>query len=194
MEAQHIREAQRYAIDPDMSRFTVRAFASGMLAAMGHSPTLAIRDFTGDAEFAPESPDAAALHIKIKAGSLNLTNNVSDKDRSEIERTMNQEVLETARYPEISFESSKVSASKVGDGQYLINLVGELSLHGVTKSEPVSAQVAIVGDTLRAHGEFSLLQTAYGIKPVSIAGGTLKLKDELKCSFDILARKKAGNS
>jgi polyisoprenoid-binding protein YceI len=187
-------EAERYAIDPDMSRFTVRAFASGMLAAMGHSPTLAIRDFTGKAEFAPGSLDAAALHIKIKAGSLNVTNNVSDKDRGEIERTMNQEVLETARYPEISFESSKVSASKVGDGQYLVNLVGDLSLHGVTKSEPVSAQVAIMGDTLRAHGEFSVLQTAYGIKPVSIAGGSLKLKDELKCSFDILARKQAGSS
>jgi polyisoprenoid-binding protein YceI len=186
-------EAEQYAIDPDMSRFTVRAFASGMLAAMGQSPTLAVRDFTGNAEFAPDSLDAA-LHIKIKAGSLNVTDNVSDKDRREIERTMNQEVLETARYPDILFESSKVSASKVGDGQYLVNLIGDLSLHGVTKSQPLSAQVAIMGDTLRAHGEFSLLQTAYGIKPVSIAGGTLKLKDELKCSFDILARKQTGNS
>jgi polyisoprenoid-binding protein YceI len=187
-------EVDHYAIDPDMSRFTVRAFASGMLSALGHSPTLAVRDFTGQAEFAPGSLDAAALHIKIKAGSLNVTDNVSDKDRREIERTMNQEVLETARYPEILFDSSKVSASKVGDGQYLINLVGDLSLHGVTNSEPLSAQVALIGDTLRAHGEFSLSQTSYGIKPVSIAGGSLKLKDELKCSFDILARKQPGNS
>jgi polyisoprenoid-binding protein YceI len=185
---------EHYAIDPDMSRFTVRAFASGMLAAMGHSPTLAVRGFAGQAEFAPGSLDAAALHIKIQAGSLNVTDNMSDKDRNEIERTMNQDVLETARYPEILFDSSKVSASKVGDGQYLVNLVGDLSLHGVTNSEPLSAQVALIGDTLRAHGEFSLLQTAYGIKPVSIAGGSLKLKDELKCSFDILARKQAGNS
>ncbi|MGA2213791.1 MAG: hypothetical protein ABSH31_11000, partial [Bryobacteraceae bacterium] len=90
---------EHYAIDPDMSRFTVRAFASGLLASMGHSPTLAVRDFTGQAEFASDSLDAAALHIKIKAGSLNVTDNVSDKDRREIERTMNQEVLETARYP-----------------------------------------------------------------------------------------------
>jgi polyisoprenoid-binding protein YceI len=187
-------EVEYYAIDPDMSRFTVRAFASGMLAAMGHSPTLAVRDFTGKAEFSPSSLDAAALHIKIKAGSLNVTDNVSDKDRREIERTMNQEVLETERYPEILFESSKVSANKVGDGQYLVNLVGALSLHGVTNSQPVSAQVALIGDTLRAHGEFSVLQTAYGIKPVSIAGGSLKVKDELKCSFDILARKQAGSS
>ena len=187
-------EVERYAIDPDMSRFTVRAFATGLLAAMGHSPTIAVRDFTGQAEFTSDSLDAAALHIKIKTGSLSVTDNVSDKDRREIERTMNQDVLETARYPEILFESSKVSASKVGDGQYLVNMVGDLSLHGVTNSEPLSAQVAVTGDILRAHGEFSLLQTAYGIKPVSIAGGSLKLKDELKCSFDILARKQAGNS
>lgn len=182
-----------YAIDPDMSRFTVRAFATGMLAVMGHSPTLAVRDFTGQAEFAPGTLDAAALHIKIKAGSLNVTDNVSDKDRREIERTMNQDVLETARYPEIVFDSSKVSASKVGDGQFMVNLVGDLSLHGITNSEPLSAQVALIGDTLRAHGEFSLSQTTYGIKPISIAGGSLKLKDELKCSFDILARKQAGS-
>jgi hypothetical protein len=64
----------------------------------------------------------------------------------------------------------------------------------VTNSQPLSAQVALIGDTLRAHGEFSLLQTAFGIKPVSIAGGSLKLKDELKCSFDILARKQVGSS
>ena len=143
--------------------------------------------------FRPASLDAAALHIKIKAGSLNVTNDVSDKDRREIERTMNQDVLETARYPEISFDSSKVSASKVGDGQYLDQSGGNLSLHGVTNSQPLSAQVALIGDTLRAHGEFSMRQTAYGIKLVSIAGGALKLKDELKFTFDIVARKQAGS-
>ena len=86
-----------------------------------------------------------------------------------------------------------VSASTAGDGQYWVNLVGQLSLHGVTCSQPLAAQVALQGDTLRAHGEFSLLQTMYKIKLVSIAGGTLKLKDELKCSFDVLARKQSAN-
>jgi hypothetical protein len=44
------------------------------------------------------------------------------------------------------------------------------------------------GDTLRAYGEFSIRQSDYGIAPVSAAGGTLKLKDELKFNFDITAR------
>ena len=46
-----------------------------------------------------------------------------------------------------------------------------------------------MGDTLRAQGEFDVRQTDFGIKPVSVAGGTLKIKDELKCSFDLLAAK-----
>lgn len=184
-------EADRYAIDPGVSRFTVRAFASGMFSPFGHSPTLLVREFTGQAKFAPGTLDGAELHIQIKAGSLAVADNISDKDRRQIEQTMNQDVLEIATYPEIVFDSLKVSASKAGDGQYWVNLVGTLSLHGVSNSEPIAAQVAVIGDTLRAHGEFSLFQTTYGIKPVSIAGGSLKLKDELKCKFDIVARKEA---
>jgi polyisoprenoid-binding protein YceI len=182
-------EAEHYVIDSGVSRFTVRAYATGMLSALGHSPTLAVRDFEGEARFAPGTLADAALTIKVKAGSLSVTDNISDKDRREIERTMNQEVLRTAEYPEIVFQSANVSASKAGDGQYWINLVGELSLRGVKNTQPVSAQVSILGGMLRAHGEFSLAQSTYGIKPVSIAGGSLKLKDELKCSFDIVARK-----
>jgi polyisoprenoid-binding protein YceI len=185
---------ERYSIDPDISRFVVRVVASGMLSAFGHNPTIVIRDFAGEARFDPGSLDSAELHLRVKSGSLAVTDNVSDKDRREIERTMNQEVLETAKYPEIVFDSSNVSASKAGDGQYWINLVGDLSLHGVTSTQPVAAQVALMGDTLRAYGEFALRQTTYGIKLVSVAGGTLKVKDELKCSFDIVARKQPNHS
>ena len=183
-----------YSIDPVMSRFTARATASGMLSSFGHNPTIAIREFTGEAAFEPDSLENAEVHLRINAQSLAVTDNISDKDRREIERTMNQEVLEVARYPDIVFDSAKVSASKAGDGQYWVNLVGHLTLHGVTNDQPVAAQVALIGDTLRAHGEFSLRQTEYGIKLVSVAGGTLKLKDELKCSFDILARKQPNHS
>jgi polyisoprenoid-binding protein YceI len=184
---------EHYVIDSDMSRFTVRAFATGMLSALGHSPTIAIREFSGEAEFLRDSLEQAAVHLKIKAGSLAVTDNVSDRDRREMERAMNDSVLEVARYPEIAFDSSEVSASNGGNGQYSVNMVGDLSLHGVTNSQAVSVQMALTGDLLRAHGEFPLRQTDYAIKLVSVAGGTLKIKDELKCSFDIVARKRADN-
>ena len=37
----------RYRFDPSLSRFTVRAFASGLLSFVGHSPTFAVRQFAG---------------------------------------------------------------------------------------------------------------------------------------------------
>jgi polyisoprenoid-binding protein YceI len=184
---------EHYDIDSEMSKFTVRAFASGMLSAFGHSPTLAVREFAGEARFAEGTIEEAFLRINVKAASLTVIDQISEKDRREIENTMNQRVLETQKYPDIVFESSNISASKAGNGQYWVNLVGQLSLHGVTRDQPLAAQVALIGDSLRAHGEFSLLQTMYGIDVVSLAGGTLKLKDELKCSFDVLARRQAQN-
>ena len=48
-----------------------------------------------------------------------------------------------------------------------------------------------MGDILRANGEFTLRQTDYRIKLASVAGGALKLKDELKFTFDIVARRKS---
>ena len=183
-----------YVIDPGISRFTVRAFASGMFSAFGHNPTLAIRDFEGEATFSPEAMDDSRLVLRIQAASLSVTDKISDKDRRELESTMNQDVLESSRYPEIVFESSKVSASRAGDGQFFVNMVGALTMHGVSNSQPVAAQISLTGDMLHAHGEFSILQSAYGIKPISVAGGALKVKDELKCAFDIVARKKVDNS
>jgi hypothetical protein len=45
-----------------------------------------------------------------------------------------------------------------------------------------------MGAMLRISGEFSLRQSDYGIKPVSFAGGALRLKDELKFNFELVAR------
>jgi hypothetical protein len=42
---------------------------------------------------------------------------------------------------------------------------------------------------LKAVGNFTLLQSDFGIELVSVAGGSLKVKDELKFSFDVVARK-----
>lgn len=178
-----------YLLDKSASRFTVRAFASGMLSALGHSPTFAIRDFAGEVGFDSAAPEHASLRVKIRADSLEVTDEIKSKDRREMESTMNQTVLESSKYPAIVYESTGTSAEQLGEGRYKVAVKGSLSLRGVTRSLPVIAQLAINGDMLRAYGEVSMLQSSYGIPLVSVAGGTLKLKDELKFAFDIVARK-----
>ncbi len=82
-----------------------------------------------------------------------------------------------------------LSIQKISENLYAVTLNGELSLHGVTRALPIAARVTMKGETLRAAGDFSVRQSDYEIRPVSAAGGTVKLKDELKLSFDIVARK-----
>ena len=184
----------RYRLNPARSRFIVRAFAGGMLSALGHNPTIAIREISGEAQFAPDKLELASLRISIKADSLTVTDDVSDKDRHEMERQMREDVLETAKYAEIIFESTTVTGDKIFEGQYRVTINGKLSLHGVTRACAVAGQLIVSEDSLRANGEFTLRQTDYRIKLVSAVGGTIKLKDELKFSFDIVANREHGES
>jgi polyisoprenoid-binding protein YceI len=181
--------AVRYLIDGKKSRFTVRAFATGMLSALGHSPTIAIPDLEGEVMFKPEAVEQSSLRLVIHSASLVVTDDIREKDRVEIDRTMHEEVLESDSFPDIVYESSGLSGSKTGEGQYSGTMNGELTLHGVKRSQPVSTRISVNGDVLRATGDFSVRQSEYDIRPVSAVGGTIKLKDELKLSFDISARK-----
>jgi polyisoprenoid-binding protein YceI len=179
----------RYLIDGKGNKFSVRAFATGVLSAFAHSPTIAIPDFEGEVVLNPEAVERSSLRLVIRAASLNDTDDVSEKDRAEINRATHEDVLETDSFPDIVYECSRLTASKTGEGQYSLALNGDLTMHGVTRAQPVSARLSLNGDKLRAAGDFAVRQSDYDIKPVSAAGGTIKLKDELKISFDITARK-----
>ena len=102
---------------------------------------------------------------------------------------MHEDVLQSQRFPEIIYECSRVSASKTGDGLYWASLNGELSLHGITRNQVIPARIFVDETSLKASGEFSLRQSDYSIKLVSAAGGTIKVKDELKFSFELVARR-----
>lgn len=181
----------RYDIDSKGSTFIVRAFTAGLLAAFGHNPTIAIPGIEGEIVLNPDAIDESSLRMVVDASSLTATDDISAKDRDEINRRMHAEVLESDSFPQIVYETSRVSASKTAEGQYWAAITGELAMHGVTKTQPISARLFVNGTALRATGEFSVRQSDYEIRPVSAVGGTVRLKDELKLSFDITARKQA---
>jgi len=180
----------RYIIDTKGSTFFVKAFSAGLLSAFGHDPKIAIRDFQGDASFTVSGAtlENARLEIRIQSGSLEVVDDISDKDRQEIQHRMYTEVLETDRFPEILYECSRVSPSGSGD-RYWLALRGQLTLHGVTNDLPISARLVLNGNNLRASGEFSVRQSDYDISLVSAVGGAIRVKDDLKCTFEIVARK-----
>jgi len=178
-----------FTMDSRASRFTVKAFATGLLSALGHSPTFGIRDFSGEVLFEPDRLKASHFKLAIKSSSLSVIDDISDKDRREIEDIMRRDVLETAKYPEISYQAAEISVESLEGTLYSVVLHGALDLHGVAGSVLIKAKIAVMGDMLRASGEFPIFQSDFNIKPVSVAGGAIKIKDELKCAFEIVARK-----
>jgi hypothetical protein len=53
----------------------------------------------------------------------------------------------------------------------------------------LDAQTVTGEDTVRAQGSFSVNQSDFGLKIASVANGTLKLKDELKCAYFVIGRR-----
>jgi polyisoprenoid-binding protein YceI len=183
-------EAQvRFVFDPKASQFTAHAFASGLAAVVAHNPKFAIREFSGEATFAVETLERATVKMKLKSNSLYLLDEVSEHDRTEIQRVTFEEVLDTRAFPDILFESSQVRANKISDNLYATAIQGNLTLRGVTRPHSFPAQVVVGDDSLRGYGDFTIRQTEYGIETASIAGGTLKMKDEVKIAFFIIGRK-----
>jgi polyisoprenoid-binding protein YceI len=179
----------QYTIDQERSRFTVRAFAGGLLSGFGHNPQIALREVSGEVNFSPSAIAESSLNLRLNPASFAVQNDVSDKDRREIERTMKEQVLEVARFPEITFASRQVSGMQLGESMYMLKIEGDLTLHGATRGQSISAQVVSMDGSIRAQGEFTIKQSDFNIKLVSVAGGALKVKDELKFSFDIVAVK-----
>src|SRR5262244_247025 len=158
--------AVRYFLESGLSQFKVQAFASGLLSAFAHNPVILIPVFSGEIRFDPASLESAYLRMVVDATSLEVNDDVNARDREEIRQLMYDDVLDAISYPEIIYVCSKVTGSSVGASRFWLSLNGDLTLHGVTRPQQISATV-IVGDTnLRASGNFTLKQSDYQIKLV----------------------------
>jgi polyisoprenoid-binding protein YceI len=170
--------AQQQTIDTGKSSMTVSVYKAGVLSALGHDHEIA-------APIAGGTVDAKAKHVevRVKAGAMKVRDSSgSEKDHEQIQSTMlGPEVLDAEKYPEIVFRST--SATSEGEGVWKVQ--GDLTLHGQTNS------VAVVAREASGHytGTARLKLTEFGIKPIKVAGGTIRVKDEVKIDFDIqLAR------
>jgi polyisoprenoid-binding protein YceI len=170
--------AQQHAIDTAKSVMTVRVYKSGALSMFGHNHEISAPVGSG-------SVDTTGRHVEllVDAGKMRVRDpEGSEKDRAEIQKSMlGPEVLDTEHYKEIVFRST--SAEAAGAGGW--NVHGTLALHGQTK--PVTVKVTEKDG--HYSGQAMLKLTDFGIQPIKVAGGAVKVKDEIRIEFDIqLAR------
>ena len=161
-------------IDPSHSRITIHVGKSGLFSAAGHEHEVS----APIAEGAIDDSEGSHVWLRVEAAAMTV---LPEKDQEAVQSTMQRSVLESAKFPEIRFESAAVH--KIDSGKWQI--IGNLTLHG--KTEPLTLDVH---DEAGAYvGQARIRQTQFGIQLVSAAGGTVRVKDELRIDFVIVASK-----
>jgi polyisoprenoid-binding protein YceI len=184
------QRAHTYKIAPAESNLWVFVAKAGLFSAFAHDHNIGVKSFNGSVTVLESGAAGGSLTLDIEAKSLTvLDQKVSEKDRTEIFNSMHSAVLESEKYPKITFKSASVSDLKqMGEHSYSFTVNGDLTLHGATKRVAVPVSATITPQQLRATGKYTLRQTDFGIKPYSAAGGAVKVKNEVVVNFNIVAR------
>jgi len=176
----------RYRLDMSRSKFIVHANRAGLAWFKGHSHRIAVKDFEGAAELDLSVVNPASLEMTVRAASLEETDPVFTAEQKKIiNKELNEIVLETAKYPEITFRSTDIKAT-VASGKFDVRIGGNLTLHGVTKHIEIPATVTISGDTMHAVGEFETDRKEFNVNATDAFHGFVRVKHHLKFEFDIV--------
>jgi polyisoprenoid-binding protein YceI len=182
-------EAFRYRIDAGQSKFMVKASRGGLAWFKGHHHLLAVRDFSGEAALSPNVINPASLQMTIRADSLEETSaEFTPEQKQIINKELDDIVLESAKYPEISFKSTDVKGRFAG-GAFDAEIGGEMTLHGVTRRVVIPAKVTIGGDSLRAEGRFKLDRKKFNVEATDAFHGLVRVRHTLEFTFDIVAHR-----
>ncbi len=185
--------AGRVRIGPECGRLTVFTARGGAAARLGHDLAIDVSRWSGDLVMPADSAsagtgavdlEALALRVSVDLTSLTVRDGtggalpLTDQDKREIDATIAR-LLGPAGTA--TFEST--AAQPHGDG---VRFDATLEIGRVRQA--VGLVVTPAGGA-RFHGESSLRQSAFGIKPYSAMFGALRIRDEVTVRADVdLAR------
>jgi polyisoprenoid-binding protein YceI len=171
-----LASAQSSDSAPQRSTITIRVFKSGLFSGFAHNHVV-----VAPIAKANVNPEGLAAEITVVTKEMKVTDpDISEKDRAEIQSTMlGPKVLDQEKFPEIHFKSSRIEQTSAQH----YRVVGLLELHGVK----YEITLQVTGDPSHYHGATKLKQSEFGIKPISLGGGSVKVKDELELEFDVYA-------
>jgi len=162
-------------LDASNARCTVFTFKEGLLSTVAHDLRIRVLRFSIEADLERGSvtarfdPRTLRVDCAMRDGVEN-PRALSSRDSAEIDRIIQDQVLHTSRFPEITLTSGSISDAFDG-----WNVSGKLSLHGTLRS--ISARVLRKGEVLST--EVRLYQPDFGIPPFTALLGTLKIKPDI---------------
>lgn len=163
------------AVDVGQSTMTIHVAKRGIFGFLADNHEI-------DAPIASGSYDADSqtVDITVDAAKLRVRDpKLSAQTRNDVQNNMvGPQVLDVAHFATIVFSSKRAQVA----GAVRSKIDGNLTLHGQT--HPVTLQVAKIDDG-HFTGSATIRQTAFGITPIRVAGGTVSVKDDVSVDFQI---------
>jgi len=165
-------------IDAERSAIMIQVDKTGWLSSFGDRHVVRAPIAHGSIN----GSSRPAVEFLVESNTLTVLDpNLSIDGRREVQqRMLGPAVLDADRFPAIAFRSTAISAV---DAKHW-KVTGDLTLHGVTR--PITGDVSM--EDGRYQGLASVKQRDFGIEPIAVAGGLVKVKDDVKITFVIVPR------
>ena len=181
--------AETFRVAPAESSVLIHVGAAGMLGFLGHNHEIAAPAMNGTIEVNRSELARSTVAIEFQAQGLRVTGKGEPAaDVPDVQRTMQgEQVLDAEHHPSIFYRSREIVMKGKATGQVSVVVRGDLTLRGVTRPVDVTGTVVLTEDTLTMKGTARVRQTDFGLRPVTAAGGTVRVKDELDAELVIVA-------
>jgi len=130
--------------------------------------------FSGTIVVDRENPEQSSVTVKIAAASL-------DTGIAKRDDHLRGELFEVAKYPDITFASRRVKRTGASSGE----IVGDLTMHGVTRS--IVLNVELAGDRWRVTTA-PLKRSQFGLVFSKSAETVSMISDDVAVEIEIAAR------
>jgi polyisoprenoid-binding protein YceI len=183
-------EASEWRVDGSSSQLTVHVFRSGGLSHFLHDHFFRPQTLSGQVTFDPANPATARVHLSVDARTIadHQPELKPDEEAKVNEQARGPTVLDVAKFPEITFDGTRLEKVSPQTNALSAVLVGTVTIHGVTRPVTVPIQASWSGGILRATGSAHLKQSDFGIKPLHKGLGSIAVKDDFTVDFDIKAK------
>lgn len=175
-----------HSIGPDVGKLTIHTFRAGVGAKVGHDLILEATRWSGSLDIDADNPAASNVSVTVDTRSLAVVDGhggvkpLSDKDRGDIVKNINDKSLQTAKYPEITFQSTSVMGSAPR-----LTVSGDLTIVGQTRPATLDVSVDDSGSGAKVTARTTVVQSEFGIKPYSAMLGALKVRDAVDLEVDL---------
>jgi polyisoprenoid-binding protein YceI len=176
------RDSVVYLLSP-ASELLVNTGKSGLLGFAGHEHAIRARAFSGRIVYYPDSIAASHVEITVLAESLEVLTPPDTEEIRKVTDAMRTQTLDVANYPEIRLVSRHVTGN-----ERRLEMTAALTLKDQTRDVPLTIELDIGPDTVRAVTQFAVKQTDFGIRPFRGGpAGTVRVADRVTFSITAVA-------